>query len=188
MAGDWAFPPPPPPPPATMSITKAYCSIDLFWVPKVLTFKTRLSKKPCESEFYICMKIKNIIIPCKFSFLSLAKIPPHGCKKLPTIMVCSCAMSSNFVWLQIIIFLLMHKGNHAFLLLAITLAWKWQKSLRFLKISIKKQTRWLNDKTIKKLLLSSVIAKYHDLSVSHRSIICLSLRLTNYNILLNLIQ
>ena len=48
------------------------------------------------------------------------------------------------------------------------------RSLRFPTIFIKKNK--LGDRMIKKLL-NSVIAKYLDLSVSRRSIICLSLRL-----------
>ena len=67
--------------------------------------------------------------------------------------------------------LLMRKGNRAFLLLAIALAWKWQIS------SLPKDIHWKNelgDRIIKKLL-NSVIAKYRDLSVSRRSsIICRS--------------
>ena len=66
--------------------------------------------------------------------------------------------------------LLMRKGNRAFLLLAIALAWKWQIA------SLPKDIDWKNklgDRMIKQLL-NSVIAKYHDLSVSRRSIICLS--------------
>ena len=47
------------------------------------------------------------------------------------------------------------------------------RSLRFPKIFLKKK---LGDGMIKQLL-NSVIAKYRDLSVSRRSIICLSLRL-----------
>ena len=43
--------------------------------------------------------------------------------------------------------LLMHKIYHAFLLLAITLAFK-SRSLHFPGIFIKKQTQWSNDKTI----------------------------------------
>jgi len=72
------------------------------------------------------------------------------------IMVCSYAMSSNCVnetTLFFFLWSLLH-GNGS-----------------FSKIFIKKQTRWLNDKTI---LLNLVIAKYHDLSVSRRSIICRS--------------
>ena len=50
------------------------------------------------------------------------------------------------------------------------------RSLRFPNTSIKKQTWWLNDKTII-LLLNLVIEKYHDLSMSRRSIIYPSLHL-----------
>ena len=67
----------------------------------------------------------------------------------------------------------MRKGNRAFLLLAIALAWKWQIA------SLPEDIHWKNklgDRMIKQLL-NSVVAKYRDLSVSHRSIICLSLRL-----------
>ena len=67
--------------------------------------------------------------------------------------------------------LLIRKRKHAFLL-AIALAWNsW--SLRFLRISLKNK---FHDRMIKQLL-NSVMAKYRDLSVSCRSIICLSLRL-----------
>ena len=69
----------------------------------------------------------------------------------------------------------MHKGNHAFLLLAIALAWKWQIA------SFPKDIHYKNkpgDQMIKQLL-NSVNAKYHDLSVSRRSIICLSLLATD---------
>ena len=61
--------------------------------------------------------------------------------------------------------LLMRKGNRAFLLLEIA--------------SLPNNIHWkkkLGDRMIKQLL-NSVVAKYRDLSVSHRSIICLSLRL-----------
>ena len=153
----------PPPPTATMSITKAYCSVGLFWVPKMLIFKMRLSTKPCETEFYLHESKKILSFIANISFLSLAKSPP---RELMCNVVQLCLAAYNI--------LLMRKGNHFFLLLAITLAWKW---------SIKKQTRWLNVETI-----IIELAKYGDLSVSRRSIICLSLWLTNHNILLNLIQ
>ena len=68
----------------------------------------------------------------------------------------------------------MRKGNCAFFLLAIALAWKWQFA-SLPRIFIKKQTLWLNDKAIN-YWTCMVIAKYRDLSVSRRSIICLSLR------------
>ena len=53
-------------------------------------------------------------------------------------MVCSCAMSSNFVWLQI-----MRKWHHAFLLFAIA----WQIASLPEDIPLNK-TRWSNDKTV----------------------------------------
>ena len=83
-------------------------------------------------------------------------------------LVCSCAMSSNCVWLQII-FCLMRERNHAWYVIA------WKKADRFAsrRYSLKNK---LGDRMIKQLL-NSVIAKYRDLSVSRRSIICLSLRL-----------
>ena len=64
----------------------------------------------------------------------------------------------------------MRKGNRAFLLLAIALAWKWQIA------SLPEDIHWKNklgDRMIKQLL-NSVVAKYRDLSVSRRSIICRS--------------
>ena len=57
------------------------------------------------------------------------------------IMVCSCAMSSNWVWLQIIFH---SKWNLTFLLLAITLAWKWQIASPLEDV----HSRWSNDKTV----------------------------------------
>ena len=74
-------------------------------------------------------------------------------------MVCSCAMPSNCLAANNI--LLKHKGNHAFLLLGIALVWKWQIASFPKDIHYRKQTHDL----------------YRDLSLSHRSIIFLSLRL-----------
>ena len=92
----------------------------------------------------------SIIIRCVFSFLSIGR----GSTTWPAnnclqIMVCSCVI-----------------GTFS--------REKWQiASLSCQEvIKIWKQTWWSNDK-----LLNSVIIKYHDLSVSRRSIICLSLRL-----------
>ena len=66
-----------------------------------------------------------IIIRSKFFFLFIGREsstwPANNCLQ---IMVCSCAMPSNSVWFKCYI-LLMRKGNSAFLLLAIALAWKW---------------------------------------------------------------
>ena len=58
-------------------------------------------------------------------------------------------------------------------LFSIALAWKWQ--MASLPEDIHKKNK-LGDRMIKQLL-NSVIAKYRDLSVSRRSIICISLRL-----------
>ena len=87
-------------------------------------------------------------------------------------MVCSCAMPSNSVWLQII-FCSCVKETVLFSFLR-SLLRENGRSPRFPRIFIKKNK--LSDRMIKQLL-NSVIAKYHDLSVSRRSIICLSLRL-----------
>ena len=117
---------------------------------------------------------------CKFFFLFIGqkptRWPANNCLK---VMVCSCAMSSNCVWLKCLAannFLLMRKRHHAFLilLLAITLAWKMAESFASRRYSLKNK---LGDVMIKQLL-NSAMAKYRDLSVSDRSIIiCLSLRL-----------
>ena len=84
----------------------------------------------------------------------------------------------------------MRKGNRAFLLLAIALAWK--RQMASLPEDIQQKNK-LGDR-MKKQLLNSVIAKYRDLSVSRRSIICLSLQprqiidlLATDDILLNLV-
>ena len=65
-----------------------------------------------------------IIVRCKLFFLFISWEPTiwpaNNCLQ---IMVCSCAMSSNCVSLQIIF---CSYVNHAFLLRAIALAWKWQ--------------------------------------------------------------
>ena len=91
--------------------------------------------------------------------------PANNCLQ---IMVCSCAiMLCNCVWLQII-FCSCVKETGLFSFLRSLL----HENGSFPKIFIKKQTWSLNDKTI---LLNLVIAKYRDLSVSPRSVICLSL-------------
>ena len=61
-------------------------------------------------------------------------------------MVCSCAMPSNCVWLQII-FCTCVKETVLFSFLR-SLLRENGRSLRFPRIFIKKQTRWSNDKTI----------------------------------------
>ena len=80
-------------------------------------------------------------------------------------------MPSNSVWLQII-FCSCVKETVLFSFLRSLLSEN-GRLLRFPRIFIKKNK--LGDRMIKQLLLNLVIAKYHDLSVSHRSIIWLSL-------------
>ena len=87
-------------------------------------------------------------------------------------MVCSCAMPSNCVWLQIILCTCV-KETVLFSFLRSPLREN-GRSLRFPRIFIKKNK--FGDQMIKQFL-NSVVAKYRDLSVSRRSIICLSLRL-----------
>ena len=95
-----------------------------------------------------------------FSPFSLAKSPPHNLQIIAYIMVClnarcyptvfGCKLYSAHVWMK-----------PRFLLLEITLAWKWQiASLTFQRV--------ICDRTIIKTI-NSVIAKYRDLSVSQIS-------------------
>ena len=95
--------------------------------------------------------------------------PANNCQQ---IMVCSCAMSSNFVSLRIIFCYCVNETTLFFFL-------RWLlrengRSISFPKIFNKKNK--LGDLMIKQWL-NSVVAKYRDLSVSRRSVICLSLRL-----------
>ena len=83
------------------------------------------------------------------------------------IMVCSWAMLSNCVWLQII-FCSCINITTLFSFLQSLLLEKWHIA-SLMKIFIKKLIWWLNGKTI--LLLNLVIAKYCDLSVCRRSVI-----------------
>ena len=69
--------------------------------------------------------------------------------------------------------LLMHKRNQTFLLLGLALAWKMADHFASRGYSLKNK---LSDQMIKQLL-NLVIAKYCDLSLSHYSIICLSIQL-----------
>ena len=111
--------------------------------------------------------------------------PANNCLQ---IMVCSCLMFRNCVWLQKIFCSCINKTMHDRSCL------KKGRLLHFPKIFIKNK---LGDRMIKQLL-NSVSAKYCDLPVPRTSIIiCLSLWLqqiidqlaqTNHNILLNLVH
>ena len=97
------------------------------------------------------------LIWSKFFFLFIGRKPftwpANNCLQ---IMVCSCTMSSNCVWLWHLAandILLMRKRTHAFLLV-----WKWQIALLSEDIHV--------DQMIKQLLFNSVITTYRDLSLS----------------------
>ena len=94
----------------------------------------------------IILLTKQIIIRCKFFFLFIGREPTtwpaNNCLQ---IMVCSCAMSSNCVWLQIIFCSCVNETTRD------RYCMNKGKSLRFPKIFIKKQTWWSNDKTIMEL-------------------------------------
>ena len=108
-----------------------------------------------------------IIIRCKFFLLFIDREPttwpPNNCLQ---IMVCSCAMFSNFVWLQMAFCSCVNETTLFSVLRS--LLHENGRSPRFLKIFIKKNK--LGDRMIKHLL-NLFIAKYRDLSVASRSII-----------------
>ena len=87
--------------------------------------------------------INWIIIRCKLFFLFVGRKPTtwpaNNCLQ---IMVSSCAMLSNCVWLQIIFCSCVNETTRD------RSCVKKGRSLRFAKIFLKKQTRWSNDKTI----------------------------------------
>ena len=116
--------------------------------------------------------IISIIIRCKSFFVFIGREPTtwpaNNCLQ---IMVFSCAMSSNFVWRQINFYPCVNDTK---------LSPSCDRSCvkmadRFASRRCSLKTK-LGDRMIKQLL-NSVVAKYRDLSVPRRSIICLSLRL-----------
>ena len=92
----------------------------------------------------IYREIYALIIGCKCFFLFISQEPTtwpaDNCLQ---IMVFSCAMSSNCVWLQIISFCSCVNECTLFSFLGSLL----RKNGTFPEIFIKKQTRWLSDKT-----------------------------------------
>ena len=85
-------------------------------------------------NFQFCTRLIIIIIRSEFFFLFIGR--------QPSLLMCNavqqCLAANNI--------LLMRKGNRAFLLLAIALAWKWQ--IASLPKDIHSKNIWLNDKTI----------------------------------------
>ena len=95
------------------------------------TSLSSVSKVAIEERFNCIFSwILLTTIRSKFFFLFIGREPiTWPANNRLQIMVCSCAMPSNCVWLKCLAasnILLMRKGNRAFLLLAIALAWKWQ--------------------------------------------------------------
>ena len=97
-------------------------------------------------DYYI-KETKHIIIQSKFFFFfigrELTTWPASNCLQ---IMICSCAMPSNCVWLQIIFCSCVKETVLFFFLRSLFL--ENGRLLRFPRIFIKKQTRWSNDKAI----------------------------------------
>ena len=112
--------------------------------------------------------LNKVIIQCIFSFLFIGWEPTTwSASNCLQIMVCSCLVPSKHVLLQIIF------------CSCVIEPCSWEKNDRSLLCVARKWLKYENkfgDRMIKQLL-TSVIAKYGDLSVSHRSIICRSWRL-----------
>ena len=116
------------------------------------------------------IKQKKLSFVAIFFFLFIGrKLTAWPANKCPQIMDCLCAMSSNCVWLQIIFRLCVNETTLSSLLRS--LLSENGRLFRFPKIFLKKNKH--GDRMIKQLS-NSVIAKYRDLSVSRRSIICRS--------------
>ena len=97
---------------------------------------------------YICTAIKSIIIRSKFFSLFIGREhttwPANNCLE---IMVCSSAMPSNSVWLQIIFYSCV-KETVLFSFLCDRSCVKMADPFASKGYSLQKQTQWSNDKTI----------------------------------------
>ena len=136
--------------------------------------------------------IISFVIQCKFFFLFTGQKPnvwpANSCLQ---IMVRSCVMSSNCVWLQITFCSCINKTT----LFSFLQSLQNGRSLRFPRVFINKQTRWSNDKAIielgyRKILWFVTVSPLNYLpqpSASANSILICS-PLTNHDSLLNLIQ
>ena len=135
-----------------------------------------LSKYHAISWEHTNLKRKAFIIRSKFFFLFVGRKattwPANNCLQL---IVCSCAMPSNCVWLQII-FCTWVKETVLFSFLR-SLLHENGTSLRFPRIFIKKkkQTRWSNDKAIIELDHCKIswfvsVSQINNLSARHRQI------------------
>ena len=107
------------------------------------TFKYYYHLKQIFLSFHCIFSIFLLIINLKLETWEPTTWPANNCLQ---IMVCSCAMPPNCVWLQII-FCTCVKETVLFSFLR-SLLRENGRSLCFLKIFLNKQTWWLNDKTI----------------------------------------
>ena len=116
--------------------------------------------------------IMSFIIRCKFFFLFIGReLTSWPANKCLQIMVCSCALSSNFVWLQILFCSCINETT--LFSFCDRSCVKMADRFTCRRYSLRNK---LGDRMIKQLL-NSVIAKYRDLSGSRTSVIYLSLRL-----------
>ena len=102
-----------------------------------------------EAKWKTFLLIMSFIICCNFFSFSSSESSPRDLQITATnnvllmhtvIQLCLACLAANKI-------LLMRERNHAFLLVAIALEWKWQIA-SLLKIFLKEQTQWLTDKTI----------------------------------------
>ena len=98
-------------------------------------------------------KLNNHLLQIFLPFYWPTTWPGNNCLQK---MVCSCTMSSNFVWLQIIFGSWMHKWNHVSLHLVIARV-KVADRFASWSYSFKKQTWWSNDQTITDLCYHKIL-------------------------------
>ena len=136
---------------------------------------------PTLTDCIVGIKISLIIIRCKLFFLFLGREPTTWpANKCLQIIVCSCLMSSLF-WLQIIFCSCVNETILFSLLGSLSrksgrsLCWPFRNYRRRYLLKNK-----LDDRQMIKQLLNSVIAKYCDLSLSRRWILCFTTNKSRY--------
>lgn len=122
------------------------------------------SKLKTSKLIQITFIVTKIIIRSIFSSFHRPRAPTWPANNCLQIMFCSCVMSSFFVLLQMIFCPLVISCNDALM---------WKMADHFPELS----ESYLNwnircEQMVLKQLLNSVVTKYRDLSLSHRSIIC----------------
>ena len=147
------------------AFTYSFHTIIMFYLNNLFTIKTYKNNNN-NNFIYPSMQM---FLPFPFVCREPTTWPANNCLQ---IMVCSCAMPFKCFWLQI----RFYSGVNETTLFSFLRSLLVKMADRFVsrRYSLKKNK--LGDRMIKQLL-NSVIAKYRDLSVSRRSIICVSLRL-----------